>query len=113
MTVREYITDKLVSFKIPESLMADLIINASLDADEFYGASQQQPVGIAMCHMIEELIFMPKMSNVNENGFSVSWDYSSLAQYYLWLCRKWGVTPEKETMAALGLSSIIDRTSIW
>lgn len=113
MTVKEYIKDKLTAFKIQESLMADLIINARLDGDAYYDASNQQAVGVAMCHMVEELIFMPKLSSVNENGFSVNWDYSSLGQYYLWLCRKWKVNPDKDTLAALGLSVIIDRTSIW
>ena len=67
----------------------------------------------AMISVIEELMLAPYMSNVNENGFSVSWDYSRIGQYYMWLCRKYGVAPDDEVVAALGLSTITDKSDIW
>ena len=66
-----------------------------------------------MISVIEELMLAPCMSNVNENGFSVSWDYSRIGQYYMWLCRKYGVAPDNEVVAALGLSTITDKSDIW
>ena len=113
MTIREYITDKLVSIKIPEAVLNDFALDHDIDLSIEYDSTNQQIVGIAICGLIEELILMPRMGSVSENGFSVSWDYASIGQYYLWLCRKWKVTPNKDTLAALGLNAIIDRTSVW
>lgn len=36
-----------------------------------------------------------------------------IGQYYMWLCRKYGVTPDNEVVAALGLSTITDKSDIW
>ena len=66
-----------------------------------------------MIKILEELILSPVMKNVSENGFSVSWDYSKTGQYYMWLCRRYGIEPDTEVVAALGLSTIIDKTDIW
>ena len=31
----------------------------------------------------------------------------------MWLCRKYGVAPDNEVVAALGLSTITDKSDIW
>ena len=111
MKIREYISQKLRAWNITDAQLED--ISSGIDLDEEYTSDNSQVVGKAMISVIEELMLAPRMSNVNENGFSVSWDYSSIGQYYMWLCRKYGVAPDNEVVAALGLSTITDKSDIW
>ncbi len=111
MKIREYISQKLRAWNITDAQLAD--ISSGIDLDEEYTSDNSQVVGKAMISVIEELMLAPYMSNVNENGFSVSWDYSKIGQYYMWLCRKYGVAPDNEVVAALGLSTITDKSDIW
>ncbi len=111
MTIREYISQKLRAWNITEAQFAD--VAASVNLDDEYTFDDAQVVGKSMISIIEELMLSPYMSNVSENGFSVSWDYSKIGQYYMWLCRKYGVDPDEEVVAALGLSTITDKSDIW
>lgn len=111
MKIREYISQKLRAWNITDAQLED--ISSGIDLDEEYTSDDAQVVGKAMISIIEELMLAPCMSNVNENGFSVSWDYSRIGQYYMWLCRKYGVAPDDEVVAALGLSTITDKSDIW
>lgn len=111
MKIREYISQKLRAWNITDAQLED--ISSGIDLDEEYTSDNSQVVGKAMISVIEELMLAPYMSNVNENGFSVSWDYSGIGQYYMWLCRKYGVAPDEEVVAALGLSTITDKSDIW
>lgn len=111
MKIREYISQKLRAWNITDAQLED--VSSSIDLDEEYTSDNSQVVGKAMISVIEELMLAPYMSNVNENGFSVSWDYSRIGQYYMWLCRKYGVAPDNEVVAALGLSTITDKSDIW
>ena len=111
MKIREYISQKLRAWNITDAQLED--ISSGIDLDEEYTSDNFQVVGKAIISVIEELMLAPYMSNVNENGFSVSWDYSRIGQYYMWLCRKYGVDPDDEVVAALGLSTITDKSDIW
>ena len=111
MSIREYISQKFQAWNITMSYLMDICLDLNLD-DE-YTPEVSDSVGKAMVSIIEELMLAPSMSQVNENGFSVSWDYSRIGQYYMWLCRKYGVDPNTDVMAALGLSTITDMSDIW
>ena len=111
MSIREYISQKFQAWNITMSHLMD--IGLDLDLDDEYTPAVSDSVGKAMVSIIEELMLAPSMSQVNENGFSVSWDYSRIGQYYMWLCRKYGVDPNTDVMAALGLSTITDMSDIW
>ena len=80
MKIREYISQKLRAWNITDAQLED--ISSGIDLDEEYTSDNSQVVGKAMISVIEELMLAPYMSNVNENGFSVSWDYSRIGQYY-------------------------------
>lgn len=108
MTNREYIMGKLKAFDISEAQLADLTI----DLDDEY-VSGSKSVGMALVGLIEDLLFAPYRSNINEQGFSISWDIQNLGKYYLHLCRKYGVTPNEQASELLGLSRITDRTNMW
>ena len=111
MKIREYISQKLRAWNITDAQLVD--ISPDIDIEEEYTSDEAQGVGKAMISVSEERMLAPCMSNVNENGFSVSWDYSRIGQYYMWLCRKYGVAPDNEVVAALGLSTITDKSDIW
>lgn len=113
MTIRAYISDKLKAFGISEAQLIDMSISSGLDLESDVMANDPTSVGIALTHTLEECILAPRLNNVSESGFSMSWNYDSVGKYYLWLCNKWGVTPKDDVLAILGISSIIDRTDYW
>lgn len=114
MTIREYISQKLNAFgTISEAQLLDMSLSGKFSLEDEYNEGNVRSVGIAMVGGIEELVLAPKMKSVSESGFSVSWDYDGLGKYYLWLCRKWGVTPNEEVVGMLGISMVIDRTNCW
>lgn len=107
MTNKDYILSRLRSFNIEEAQLADMEIDLY---DEYKPKSID--VGIAMCSLIEDLVLAPKVRSINEQGFSMSWDFESLSKYYLYLCRKYGITPN-EDVVGMGMSQIIDKTDCW
>lgn len=113
MTIREYISQKLTAFGLTEATFADMIISGKIFPDDEYSAVNAEDVGRAMVEIVGELIMMPKLSAINESGFSMTWDYGKLGSYYLWLCNKWGVTPQSEIIDKLGLSIVIDKSDCW
>jgi hypothetical protein len=58
-------------------------------------------------------VLAPRLQSVNESGFSLSWDFATLGKYYLWLCRRYGVSADSDTLQLLGISTITDKTDIW
>lgn len=113
MTIKEYIVGKFEAFNISEAILADVMTEAGLDIEQDYGSDVSQSTGEAMCRICEELVFAPKLKSVSEGGMSLSWDMSSLGKYYLWLCRRYGRKPNKDTLGMMDMSVIIDRTSSW
>lgn len=109
MTVGEYISSVLVGLQIPEAFMVD----AGIDTSATYTTDMYDAVGAAMVGMLGGLILAPYVKSVNENGFSMSWDRDSLGKYYLWLCKRYGITPDKEVVALLGMNTIIDISDTW
>ncbi len=113
MTIRAYISDKLRAFGLTEAQLVDMSLSSQIDFNEELTGDNQKTVSIAIIGGLEELVLAPRMTNVNESGFSMSWDFENVGKYYLWLCRKWGVTPNDEVLTMLGLSTITDRTDVW
>lgn len=112
MTIRQYLQQKLSAFgKVSEADFAE--VSALLDIDSEYSEDNAVKAGTALCRMIEERVLSPYVSNVSENGFSMSWNYDNLGKYYLWLCKKYGITPEDEVLSILGISVIADITDMW
>lgn len=108
MSVKEYIRSLLTGLDIPDAFYADMGID--LEADYTPGDPE---VGKAVVGSLAGLILSPQVSAVNENGFSMRWDRGQLGKYYLWLCRKFGLTPDKEVEAVVGISAVIDISDSW
>lgn len=113
MTIREYVTQKLQAFNLTEAALTDFMFSLGTSLDDEYTFEMAGTVGKAMASSIEELILAPHLSNVSESGFSMSWDYSDLGKYYIYLCRKWGVPINDDVLTAAGTSAIIDRSDLW
>lgn len=113
MTIGEYIKQKFQAWKVTDAQYQDLITESGLNIDDDYTINNMETVQRAIIPMVEELMLSPFVKNINENGFSLSWDISNIGRYYLWLCHKWGVTPNDDVVAALGISTITDKSDIW
>lgn len=114
MTISQYISQKLKPFgTLSEAQLLGVSLNAPFNVDDEFSIENADDVARAMVGLIEELVFSPKMSSISENGFSVSWDFAGLGKYYMWLCRKYGIKPDDDTLAMLGMSAVIDKTDIW
>ena len=85
MTIRAYISDKLKAYGISEAQLIDLSITTGLDLDADVMAIEPSVVGVALTKTLEECILAPRLSNVSESGFSMSWNYESVGKYYLCL----------------------------
>ena len=109
MTVREYIVSLTPGITIPDAYLVDMGVNL----DQEYDSSMFLTVGQKFCSVLGGIILAPRVKSVNENGFSMSWDTESLGKYYLWLCKRYGVTPDPEVVALLGINAIIDITDTW
>lgn len=113
MTIREYVSQILQAFNVTEAVLTDMAGLLQMSLDEEYSFGIAQPVGKALAQTIEGLILAPRLSNVNEGGFSMSWDFTNLGSYYLYLCKKWGVEVNEDVLAASGMSAITDKTEMW
>lgn len=114
MTIRQYISQKLQPFgTISEAQLLDMSLSGNFGLDDEYHADNARLIGTAIIGFIEEMVFSPKLSSINESGFSLSWDFSGLGKYYLWLCRKYGVDSNPDVAGSIGVSMIINRTNIW
>lgn len=107
MTNREFISQQMRAFGVTESDL--MFVDLNLD-DEVTDVSVTEK---AMIPLIAKLALSPYQKSINENGFSVSWDVGKMGWLYKYLCSKYGVTPDPQVLAALGMSVIIDQTKKW
>ena len=113
MTIREYISQKLQAFNLSDATFADIAHSLGMSPDDEYTYELESEVGKAMAYALVEIILAPRLSNVSEGGFSMSWDYSELGKYYKYLCTKYGVPINEDALSVAGLSAIIDKSDIW
>ncbi len=114
MTIGQYISQKLSAFgSISEAQLLDMCISSGFSADDEYSEDTAVSVGKSMTLFIEEMVLAPKVKSVNESGFSISFDFDSLGKYYLWLCRKYSITPKSDVTDLLGISMIKDKSDCW
>lgn len=113
MTIREYVVSELRPFGVTEAELLDLSLSSGFTLDEEYTAGNSDEVRRALTKALPAFILKPRMENVSESGFSVSWNFDNLTKYYLWLCRQFGITPDETVVTTAGLSSITDKTDIW
>ena len=113
MTIREYISQKLPSFKLTEVQFVDIQADYGLDASQEYGAGNKDAVNKAIVGIIEEQMLMPRLASVNEGGFSMTWNYADVGKLYMFLCKKYGITPNPDVVSLLGINMIQDASAKW
>lgn len=102
---------KLQAFNVTEAQLLDITLLQDVDLEDEADDFTAEQLGKLMIGSLEEVLFAPKLKTVSENGFSMSFEYEDALKYYLYLCRRWGVTPD-ETLIS-GMSTIVDKTSMW
>lgn len=112
MTIKEYISQRLQAFQLADADFMNLELEG-ISVDEDYTIDNQEEVNKSLIGALESLLFAPRLKSINEQGFSLQWEYEHLGKFYLWLCRRYGVKPSDDVLALLGISTIIDRTNIW
>ena len=108
MTNGEFIQDRLKAFYVSDASLMTISKVVELDGELDVESAEK-----AMIPLLAELALAPYQKSINENGFSVSWDMKGIGWWYRYLCSKYGIKPDKDVMAAMGLSVIIDRTNKW
>lgn len=112
MHVGEYIQSQFRAWNVNPAQLADVALDG-IDPNEEYTAENRTDVWKAMLPMLVQLILAPCRKSISENGFSVTWDFENVGRWYLWLCRRLGVTPDEEVLEALDISTITDRSDMW
>lgn len=108
MTNGEYMREKLRAFGVTDAMLID----SGVDLTAEYTANDVV-VAKGMIGVLEDIALAPKMTNINEQGFSVSWDTTQLGKYYYYLCRKYGVEPNCDVLASVDIPMIKDVTNQW
>ena len=113
MIVLEYIQQKLPFFHLGEAQFADIYARFGLDARQDYSIDCNLNVNKAIVSIIEEQVLAPKQKSVNEGGFSATWNYDDLGKLYMYLCKKYSITPNPNVETSLGIKMIKDASAKW
>ena len=113
MTVAEYLTGELSPFMADTNVNLDMFLLPSELLNSEYSAANEEAVNKEVVKAIERLMFRPRLEQINENGFSARFSYADLGKYYAWLCKKYGITPDDDVLAASGISMIKDISDRW
>lgn len=108
MTNGEYMREKLQAFGVTDAQLLD----SGVDLSATYEPNSRS-VGLGILSIIEDMVLSPQRTNISENGFSESWDTSNLGKYYMYLCKKWGVTPKAEITDTIQIPTIKDVSEMW
>lgn len=108
MTNGEFIESQLRAYGVTDSDIMLALDKIDPDSDLVVSDAEQ-----AIIPLLAKMAMAPYQKSINENGFSVTWDMSRIGWWYRYLCSKYGIKPDANVEAALGLSVIIDKTSKW
>ena len=104
----EFIRSQLQAYGVTDSDIMLALENIDPDADLVVADAEK-----AIIPLLAKMAMAPYQKSINENGFSVSWDMSRIGWWYRYLCNKYGIKPDANVEAALGLSVIKDATKKW
>jgi hypothetical protein len=104
MTVRDYITQKMMSVRLT---LTDADWSDIAKAVDLNGDDTDVNVRKAYVALVTRVLpfYVNQASEVSENGFSLTFDAKGLLTFYKWLCGFTGVSD------ALGAGSVIEDTS--
>lgn len=96
MTVQDYISQKFqgFGFHLSEADMLDISINGGIELTADLSGDNMRAVSIAIARFIPSLVMRP--SSIGEGGVSFSWDRNGLKEYYVMLCKQYGLSNSLE-----------------
>ena len=91
MTVEEYIQQKFQPFgiQLSEADLLDISLSSGISGEDEINQSNIGLISVVMAKFIPSLLL--RASSISENGFSMSWDIQGIKEYYLFLCKKYGL----------------------
>lgn len=112
MNTLDYIRQRF-SFigSITDEGASDFAIDFGLELKEDIGESEMKAIASAVDSFVDKSILHP--TSVDENGFSVSWSTDAAKAFAKMALRKYGIEPNGETSALIGLSVIKDASELW
>lgn len=113
MTNKEYIQMSVDGVSLNDAALADLFSSTDLLPDDEYSPDSSGELWKAFIPVLGNLILAPYVSSVSESGFSRSWNREKLGNWYLILCRRYGVTVDEDVLSSAGVSMIADKTDMW
>ncbi len=113
MTVNDYISQKFQTFGInlSEADLLDMCLNSMISGEDEMNQDCHMRVTVAIAKFIPSLLL--HATSISESGFSMSWNIQGIKDYYLFLCKKCGITLDDETSVLLGLNIIKDASNLW
>ena len=86
-------------------------LDFGLEFKEYIGEDEMKAIAGAVDSFVDKSILHP--TSVNENGFSVSWSADAAKAFVKLALRKYGIEPNGDTSALVGLSVIKDASNLW
>jgi hypothetical protein len=113
MTVNDYIQQKFQTFGInlSEADLLDMCLSANVSGEDEINEDCHDRVSVAMAKFIPSLLL--RATSINESSFSMSWNIQGIKDYYLFLCKKYGIALDDATSVLLGLNIIKDISNLW
>jgi hypothetical protein len=90
-----------------EKFALGLRIDPSSDVD----ISTKVKISGSVDKFMDKILTHP--TSVSENGFSKSWGADTLLNYAKYMFKMYGITPNDDTAALVGISIIKDASNIW
>ena len=112
MNTLDYIRQRF-SFigSITDEGASDFAVDFGLELKEYIGESEMKAIASAVDSFVDKSLLHP--TSVNENGFSMSWSTDATKANVKMALRKYGIEPNEETFAMMGLSVIKDASELW
>jgi hypothetical protein len=113
MTVNDYIKQKFQTFgiQLSEADLLDMCLTSKINGEDEINEDCHDRVSVAMAKFIPSLLL--RATSINESSFSMSWNIQGIKDYYLFLCKKYGIALDDATSVLLGLNIIKDISNLW
>lgn len=90
---------------------SDFSLDFGIEIKEDISDDEMKAIAEAVDSFVDKNILHP--TSVDENGFSVSWSADAAKAFVKMALRKYGIEPDGDTSALVGLSVIKDASELW
>ena len=96
---------------ITDAGASDFALDLGIEVKDEVSEEDMKAITEAVYSFVDKNILHP--TSVNENGFSVSWSADAAKAFVKMALRKYGIEPDGDTSALVGLSVIKDASELW